>query len=61
MLDYQYERKAKPLINFAYSKMNSFVEIITSPQKFDKYIEKSEKFGLPKHYYLPKVHQQNHC
>ena len=47
VLDYQYERKAKPLINFAYSKMNSFVEIITSPQKFDKYIEKSEKFGLP--------------
>lgn len=47
VLDYQYERKAKALINFAYSKMNTFVEIISSPQKFDKFIEKSEKFGLP--------------
>ena len=48
VLDYQYERKAKAMINFAYSKMNSFVEVISNPKKYEKYVEKSNKFGLPK-------------
>eukprot|EP00944_MAST-04C_sp_MAST-4C-sp1_P007964 g7964.t1 len=36
------------MINFAYSKMNSFVEVISNPKKYEKYVEKSNKFGLPK-------------
>lgn len=48
VVDYQGARELKPMMDYAESKMPSYVEKIKGERGLDKFIAKASKFGLPK-------------
>jgi len=48
VLDYQGAREVKAMKEYAETKMPNYVERITSVKKLDAFIEKANKYGLPK-------------